>query len=160
MDASASATAAPSRQARALTLVEILTVGLPFCVFKVACGVPMVGVPRLAWLGWLLVGWGLADALVNGVNAVTVGALGRRGLAVCLLQAAARAARPSLRSAEVGTAMDLMLSFALVAAMIGTGSLTRLPPAWLSAWNLAVVLNVLGAGTLRLAEALRRPSDG
>jgi hypothetical protein len=145
-----------SPPARSLTLVEILTVGLPFCLFKAACGVVLLGAGRLPWLGWLLVAWGAADTVLNGVNAITVGALGRRGLSVCLLQALTRAVRHTERSANLGTALDLMLSFVLVAVMIGTGALSRLSPAWLSAWNGAVVLNVLGAGALRLADALRR----
>lgn len=138
-------------------LVEILTVGLPFSAFKLACGVPLVGAGRFAWLGWLLLGWGLLDAVLNVVNAATAALLGRRHLPVCLLQAVTRAARPTPRGADLGTAMDVMLSFVLVAVMIGTGTLSRLSPTWLSAWNLAVVLNVLGAGALRLADALLPP---
>ena len=155
MDVPAGATPAASSQTRSLMLVEIVTVGLPFCVFKLACGVPLLGATRVAWLGWVLIGWGLADALLNAVNALSVGASGRRVLPVCLLQAATQAVRPTVRGANVGTALDMMLSFVLVAAMIGASELGHLTPAWLSAWNVAVVLNVLGAGTLRLAEALR-----
>jgi hypothetical protein len=135
-------------------LVEILTVGLPFSAFKLACGVPLIADGRFAWLGWVLLGWGLLDAVLNGINAATAAALGRRYLPVCLLQALTRAVRPTPRGADVGTALDVMLSFVLVAVMIGTGALSRLSPSWLSAWNLAVVLNVLGAGALRLADAL------
>jgi hypothetical protein len=140
-------------------LVEILTVGLPFSAFKIACGVPLLGAGRYAALGWLLVGWGLLDGLMNGVNAASVVALGRRALPVCSLQALTQAVRASARGANLGTALDVMLSFVLVAVMIGAGGLSHLSPAWLSAWNLAVVLNVLGAGALRLAEALAPPSS-
>lgn len=141
-------------QARTLTLVEILTVGLPFCVFKLACGVPLLARPHVAAVGWALIALGVADAALNGLNGVWVGALGRRRLPVCCLQALLIALRPSARSGNVGTALDMMLSFTLVAAMIGSGALGLLPPRWLSAWNVAVVLNVLGAGALRLADAL------
>ena len=155
MDVSGSPIPASGFSARALTLVEILTVGLPFCIFKLACGVLLLGVARFAWVGALLLGWGLADAIWNVANAITVGLLGRRGLSVCVLQVFTRAARPSARSANLGTALDMMLSFVLVAVVIGTGALSRLPTTWLTAWNIAVVLNVLGAGALRLADALR-----
>src|SRR5690348_9526052 len=94
VDATAGAPVAPTSQGRALMLVEILTVGLPFSAFKLACGVPLVGAGRFAWLGWLLLGWGLLDAVLNVVNAATAALLGRRHLPVCLLQAATRAARP------------------------------------------------------------------
>ena len=47
-----------------------------------------------------------------------------------------------------------MLSFTLVAAMIGLGLLMRLRPADLGIWNVSVVFNVLGAGLGRLAETV------
>jgi hypothetical protein len=141
---------------RALTLLEIVTVGLPFCVFKVACGLFALGFQGWAWLGWALIAWGAVDTALNVLNALTVGSVGRRWLPVCLLQALTRAVRPTPRGSDLGIAMDMMLSFVLVAVMIGSGSLGRLAPEWLSAWNLAVVLNVLGAGALRLAETFRR----
>lgn len=145
--------------ARALVLVEILTVGLPFCVFKLACGLPLTATSSLGLrlLGWGLVGVGGVDTLLNVLSAIWVGIAGRRKLPVCCLQALTLAVRPSVRGGNVGTALDMMLSFSLVAWMIGSGALGTLTPGWLSSWNLAVVLNVLGAGALRLAEVLIPP---
>ena len=55
---------------------------------------------------------------------------------------------------ELALAVDTMLAFSLVAAMILIGALPALPPLALAVWNVAVVFNVLGAGGLRLARAI------
>jgi hypothetical protein len=135
------------RRARVLVLVEALSVGIPFGVFKVLCGVHLGGVA-----GWGLVALGGVDLLLNALNAVTVAVAGRRVAPVCLFHALAWAIAPAF--ADVGTALDALQSFALVAVMIGAHQLMLLPPASLDLWNAAVVLNVLGAGVLRLAQAL------
>ena len=54
----------------------------------------------------------------------------------------------------------LAMSVTLVASMIGFGLLGRLSRADLGAWNVSVVLNVLGAGLGRLAETLLAPRRG
>lgn len=144
--------------ARLQVLVEIVTVGLPFCVFKLACGVPLCGAGAgRGILGGVLVALGLADALLNLLNGASVLALGRRTVPVCCLHALTTALGRSARAGNLGSALDMMVSFTLVATMIGAGLLTALSPRWLAAWNVAVVLNVLGAGALRLAEAARSP---
>jgi hypothetical protein len=141
------------RRERVLVVIEAFTVGLPFCVFKGVCGARLTGTTAAA-LGWALIAWGAADAVLNAVNALMVGVLGRRLLPVCCLQAIAVRVLPSARGGDVGTALDAVLSFSLVAVMIGSGSIAALPRLWLTSWNLAVVLNVLGAGALRFAQAL------
>jgi hypothetical protein len=135
------------RRARILVLVEALSVGIPFGAFKVICGVHLGGVA-----GWGLVALGVVDLLLNAVNAVTVAVAGRRVGPVCLFHAIVGAIAPAF--ADVGTALDALQSFTLVAVMIDAHQLVLLPPAALDLWNAAVVLNVLGAGVLRLAQAL------
>jgi len=51
--------------------------------------------------------------------------------------------------------IDVLLSFGLVALVIGGGRLRGMPPAQLTAWNACVILNVLGAGLSRFGESLR-----
>ena len=131
---------------------EILTVGLPFCVFKVLTGAIAVASPSVAVLGYGLLVMGAIDTLLNLVNLVGLLALRRRIAPVCLTALVLRA-RPDL-----GLAIDVFLSFALVALVIGAGLFARLPSGTPPIWNLAVVLNVLGAGTGRLFSALRRPA--
>lgn len=126
--------------------VEILTVGLPFCAFKLLTGA-IVGSP----LGYVLVALGAIDLVLNLVNLVALVAVHRRVSSVCLVELVLR----QFGKAELGLAIDVFLSFGLVALVVGLSWIPRMPADGLPLWNLAVVLNVLGAGVGRLFSALR-----
>lgn len=132
-----------------LPSAEILTVGLPFCVFKLSAGAIALGAPTLAPLGYALLALGAIDAVLNLVNLIALVAAHRRVSGVCLADVALRG------RGDLGLAIDVFLSFALVAVVIGFGLLLRMPRWALPIWNVAVVLNVLGAGIGRLFAALR-----
>jgi hypothetical protein len=134
---------------RLLIFVEAATIGFPFCVFKIVSGIALLQLEYRA-AGWALIVLGALDVVVNLFNAVAVVFFGTRLLPVCLLDLLFGRKRKDL-----GPAIDVMLSFSLVAAMIGTGHIRTLPPHSLQAWNVAVVCNVLGAGALRLVQAAR-----
>lgn len=128
-------------------VVEIVTVGLPFCAFKVLCGTATnVHSP----LGWTLVAWGLIDTVLNTINLF---ALGRPVFGICATHLVATRASP--RYADVGVAIDVFLSFVLVALMIAANGLGELSPFERGIWNVSVILNVLGAGIGRLTASLR-----
>jgi hypothetical protein len=55
---------------------------------------------------------------------------------------------------ELGNSVDVLLSFVIVAFMLGGGFLKLLKPAQLMLWNISVILNVLGAGSMRLSQSL------
>jgi hypothetical protein len=140
---------------RVLVFVEAATIGVPFAVFKIVSGAALLQLGAPAFLGWALLGLGVLDALVNLLNAVVVACRGARLLPICVLDILLIRRRKGL-----GPALDMMLSFSLVAAMIGTGYIGELSPASLQAWNLAVICSVLGAGALRVVTATRRPPPG
>lgn len=130
---------------------EILTVGLPFCAFKLIAGMALSQ-------HWLTV-WGAADTLINIVNLIWLLTTRRRLTEVCLLSLLVRlvrrpAAEHLSRWQDLGAAGDMFLSFAIVAFMLGGGFLPGLPAWHLKAWNLSVILNVLGAGSMRLSQSL------
>ena len=140
-----------------LPALEVLTVGLPFCVFKLLTGAIALGAPSLVPLGYALIALGVVDAVLNLVNLLALLTVQRRISGVCLtdlvLRALGRTERPDL-----GLAVDVFLSFALVAIVVGLGFLVHLPRWALLMWNMSVVLNVLGAGIGRLVTALRKPA--
>ena len=140
---------------RLLHLLEIATVGVPFCVFKLLTGWLLLTVPAWRLVGGALLALGALDLALNAVGFVLTLA-GRGGrLGVCTFQQAMAMARPGQRAwSEFGLSLDAMLAFTLVALMIGLGLLQRLPPRASHAWSTAVVLSVLGAGIGRLAESL------
>lgn len=139
-----------------LEALEVLTVGLPFCIFKV--------------LGGLLLGkWGIpllllggADALLNAVNLLSLAALRRRLAPKCtLLPILRRLLPPGVHTeAEMAAALDVALSFLIVAVVIGGGFLSRLAPSEVRAWSFAVVLNVIGAGLFQVTQAYAKVRAG
>ena len=135
--------------------VEVFTVGLPFCAFKLLTGMIAVR-SSLAPLGFALVALGLVDLVLNTFNLVALITVRRRVSGVCFVELALRLLG---RRADVGLAIDVFVSFGLVAAVVGLGLIPRIPVWALPLWNLAVVLNVLGAGVGRLISALRPVHD-
>jgi hypothetical protein len=131
---------------------EILTVGVPFCVFKLVTGLIALRSDSLAPLGYGLLALGSVDLLLNVVNLVALLVTQKRIGAVCLSDVLLR----RFGDSELGLAVDVFISFGLVAIVIGFGLLLRVPTWALPIWNIAVVLNVLGAGAGRLFVALRR----
>jgi len=145
-----------------MDLIEVVVVGLPFCGFKILAGLALMPFSRA--LGLALAGLGAVDGLINTVNLVSLGARGRRAMEACLL---AFSTRPFRRCADhapswhdFGNSLDVLLSFGLVALMIGGGFLRAMPPAQLGLWNACVILNVLGAGLLRFSSSLRGLPQG
>jgi len=144
----------------AAELLEVITVGFPFCVFKggvglwcIQRGMPWVGVPLLLLAG--------ADALLNTANLLALATARRRWVPACVLSAVTQRLglfpdSPHAWLADFGNALDMLLAFTLVAGMVGTGMLRELDARVLAAWNGAVVLNVLGAGMGRLGASLEK----
>jgi hypothetical protein len=140
---------------RLLHLLEIATVGFPFCAFKFLTGGVLIALPAWRAMGWGLVALGAVDLVLNVAN-FSLAIVGRESpVAVCTAQHVLAGARPGNPSwKQLGLSVDAMLSFTLVATMIGFGFLPRLSHADLGVWNTCVVFNVLGAGLGRLAETL------
>ena len=132
-------------------LFEIVTVGLPFCAFKIIAG---LGLNQL----WLTI-WGALDLAINSANLLSLIIRRKRLLDACLLSLIVRAVKKPRREAksqwqDLGNSADVLLSFALVAFMLGGGFLATLAPTQLKLWNISVILNVLGAGSMRLSQSL------
>lgn len=135
-----------------LAFLESLTVGIPFCIFKLLAGI-LLG----PW-GWPLVALALVDAAFNGANLVWLPLRKRRLAPVCTLSLLLPSL-PRLRgrdTLELSTSLDVALSFLIVAIVIGGGFIAAFPPALGRAWSVAVVLNVLGAGIFQVNQAYAR----
>jgi hypothetical protein len=145
--------ASPARRRWLLPCAEIVAVGLPFCAFKILTGGLLLDLP-LAPLGAALVALGAIDLALNLVNLVAWMTARRALSGVCLTEVLARRLAGPHRG-ELGLALDVLLSFSLVALVVGLGLLGRLSPGAVRIWNVAVVLNVLGAGIGRVLAALR-----
>ncbi len=137
-----------------LPAVEIVTIGLPFCAFKVLTGLVLLE-HGAAPAGYALIALGAIDLALNLVNLGTLLGLRRAVSGVCLSDVVMRRLGRSGARPDLGLALDALLSFGLVAIVIGFGLLRHLPRWGLVTWNVAVILNVIGAGLSRLWAALR-----
>jgi hypothetical protein len=138
-----------------MQFLETLTVGLPFCGFKIMTG-DFYGQPWLVALG-------LIDAAINLANMIGIIFFKRRILNACFLSLVVNffkrpTADAKMKWEDLGNSLDVLLSFILVAVMIAYGNLKLLPGPQLLCWNISVVLNVLGAGLGRLTASIKNLS--
>jgi hypothetical protein len=133
-------------------ILEVLTIGFPFCVFKIVAGL---------FLGhiWLVI-LGAIDVLINLTNLFSVIIFKRRLLDPCffgvLVHLLKRPKEERIKKwMDLGNSLDVVVSFSLVALMIAGGSLRELPAEHLHWWNLSVILNVFGAGSSRLGSSIK-----
>ena len=132
--------------------LEILTIGLPFCAFKCLTGLHFHQYP--------LVALGIVDLLINLINLLSLMILDKRTLDACFLSFVVRLIKKPLSDArskwqDLGNSLDVLLSFILVAFVIGVGAIGEFKAEYLLIWNVAVVLNVLGAGSSRLTTSIK-----
>lgn len=136
---------------RWVSLFEVITVGLPFCAFKLLTGLALY--PTLPALAIALLVLGSCDLLFNLGNLLSLLVRGERKVSICTFDAIAQ--RAGARPQDLGIALDVFVSFVIVAVVIGAGLLKRFSAEELLAWNVSVILNVLGAGVSRLLSSLR-----
>ena len=135
------------------TTFEIITIGIPFCIFKIILG-RQIGFTPLLVLG-------VADLAINLINLLSVLGRGRRALKSCSVALIANFLKRKQVDQvnewhDLGNALDVFLSFIIVAYVIGSGLIAALDATSLQVWNVAVILNVLGAGYARLLGSYRK----
>ena len=110
-------------------VVEIVTIGLPFCVFKGLVGGLLLR-EGAVFSGALLAALCVADVVFNLANLGALLLLRRRALSSCTLSAILVRSRLFARSPneyvkDLGNSLDVLLSFSLVAWMVGLGRVVR-----------------------------------
>lgn len=133
-------------------LFDIISIGIPFCIFKFAAGFFY----EQSWLLWL----GIIDLLINVINLFIILIKKEKKFDTCLLAFIVRIifkakAGEKSKWQDLGESFDVALSFIIVAVVIGSGDIAGFPPELTTPWNWAVVFNVLGAGSVRVLESIR-----
>lgn len=146
-----------------MPLLEVVTVGLPFCVFKLLTGLWLLdGGPAVRSLGFALLALGALDLAINTVNLVSLALLRRRVLEPCVFAMLAAALKPRQDPAwtwqDLGNSCDVLLAMSIVAYMIAVQAQAGFPEARRHLWNACVILDVMGAGLTRFGGSLRRLS--
>ncbi len=140
---------------RSAEILGVITIGFPFCAFKVLTGktaLERLPMPWGAFVGGFLLALGMLDLVINVTDLVFLIFKGKRIASTCTLTLAAGVFRRGWK--ELGTSLDVMLSFTLVAIMVGGGFFRDFDKATLVLWDVSVVFNVLGAGLNRLVGSL------
>lgn len=144
-------------QGRARVAWDALLTGVPFGIFKMGTGFYLWTYQNIPW-GVLFIAWGLIDLSTN-----LVAAFWPRPLPYCLLSAFGRYLdkQPILSGDNqfepVFLALDTLLSFVLVSAMIWFRAIPQLGFPLQRIWEFAVVCQVLSVGISRLLHALHHP---
>ena len=130
---------------------RVLLTGIPYAVFKTGAGMaawqdvhPAVGVAFMLW--------GLTDLALNLLFLAAP-----RRFSYCLLSNVGlmwECRRGPAGAESVLLALDTLLSFTIVATMIGFGRIATLPGAVMTLWEMSVIANVLGVGVERLHTSI------
>lgn len=147
-----------------MQLLEVVTVGLPFCAFKILAGLWLFErgfAARLLGGGLLLLG--VLDLLMNLANLFSLAFLRRRVLEPCLFAKLAgflhTPASPAWTWQDLGNSLDVLLAMSIVAYMIAAQALPGFPEGRRLLWNVCVILEIMGAGMSRFSGSLRRLSE-
>jgi len=131
-----------------------LTIGVPFCAFKFLFGLSAVRAesPGISAFGVIVIAWALADLTMN---------FGRSGFDLagrpapfeyCTIAQFGRAVgRPT-----VFLALDTLLSFTIICAMLWSGWIARLSPAEAYLWYAATTLNLISLSVVSLYNEIRK----
>ena len=141
-------------------LLAELTIGFPFIGYKFLAAVllfSMFDAPVMCALGGIFLVLAMADLALNTINLFALVILGRRPVPVCLLSWLIGLTPFQKRFRDLGEALDVMLSFGIVACVVGINlfpELLAVSQACFYLWNACTVTNVLGAGIARLSASL------
>ncbi|OPX67835.1 MAG: hypothetical protein A4E37_01215 [Methanoregulaceae archaeon PtaB.Bin056] len=135
-----------------------LTIGIPFCIFKLLFGMVAIQVVTfpyhgaLAAFGWVVVLWAGADLVMNSGRAVLDLAGRPAPFEYCTLAQMGACLHIPL----VFLALDTLLSFVIICLMLWTGWITLLSPFESYLWYAATTLNLISLSLVMLYNEVRK----
>lgn len=134
-----------------------LTIGIPFCIFKLLFGITAVRIgmgtsPGLVWFGWIVIGWAAVDLLMNTGRSVLDIFRRPAPFEYCMIaQAGSIVGRPL-----VFLAIDTFLSFAIICLMLWSGWITELTTVEAYLWYAATTMNLISLSVVSIYNEVRR----
>ena len=150
-------------------LLAELTIGFPFIGYKLLASLLLKsaggqggGITVTEILAAFFLVLAVTDLAFNLVNLMALVFVGQRLGPVCFLSWVCRHTPLKKRYNDIGEALDTMLSFSIVAIVVGVNLFPNLiamspadgPKVYFILWNTCTVANVLGAGIARLQGSL------
>jgi cation transport ATPase len=133
------------------------TIGIPFCFFKLLFGVAAIRAGAtdalfLVVFGWLVIFWAAADLLMN-IGRSTLDLIHRPALfEYCTIAQAGRIFNKPM----VFLAIDTLLTFGIICAMLWSGWITTLTPFELYLWYAATTLNLISLSLVSIYHEMRK----
>jgi hypothetical protein len=128
-----------------------LTIGIPFCIFKMLFGISVVRIGAGASVllntgGWLIIGWALADLVMNfGREAYDL--MNRPApFEYCTIAQIGR----FFHMPMVFLAIDTLITFTIICTMLWSGWITTLNTAESFLWYTATTLNLISLSVVVL----------
>ena len=137
------------------------TIGIPFCLFKLLFGLAAIraGAPDhffLITFGWLVIVWAVADLLLN-IGRSILDLLHRPApFEYCTIAQAGRIFHRPL----LFLAIDTLLTFGIICAMLWSGWITSLTPFESFLWYFATTLNLISLSLVSIYNEIRRKDKG
>ena len=130
-----------------------LTIGIPFCVFKILFGLTAVrsGATVVVVLGTLVVTWAIIDFLMNLGRSILDLAGRPAPFEYCTIAQIGRLAGRPL----VFLAIDTLLTFLIICIMLWSGWITLLSPLESYLWYGATTLNLISLSIVSLYNEIR-----
>jgi len=135
---------------------QALTIGVPFCIFKLLFGLLALrtGEPPvlLLSLGWLVIAWSFADLLMN-LARVFLDLTGRESfIEYCTIAQAGRL----FNRARLFLAIDTLVAFSIICFVLWSGWIVRLSLYESYLWYAATTLNLISISAVNVWIELYR----
>jgi len=133
-----------------------LTIGVPFCIFKLLFGITLVrigsGLPgAFTVFGWVVIVWALADLIMN-LGRELFDILNRPApFEYCTIAQAGR----FFHMPMVFLAVDTLLAFVIICTMLWSGWIATLTPIESYLWYTATTLNLISLSLAVLYNEIR-----
>ena len=122
-----------------------LTIGFPFCIFKVLCGRVAIDSGHLV-AGYVLFGWGTVDFILNLLRVIQ-GFIGRKPKTqFCLLSAIGSL----IKQGPLFLAVDTFLAFGIICLVLWTGWIGKLTTLEIKFWLAATTVNLMSVGIVQI----------
>ncbi|OPY54835.1 MAG: hypothetical protein A4E48_00175 [Methanosaeta sp. PtaU1.Bin060] len=141
-------------------IFQALTIGVPFCIFKLLLGTLCVRVGTeqqsglLVFSGWAITAWASADLAMN-LTRVFFYIAGRRSpVEYCTIAQVGRL----FKRPQLFLAIDTFVSFFIICFALWSGWITRLNPIESYLWYGATTLNLISLSMVNIWLELKRGS--
>lgn len=133
-----------------------LTIGIPFCIFKLLFGITLVRIGSASSLisasGWVVIIWAVADLMMN-LGREVFDLMDRQApFEYCTIAQAGR----FFHMPMVFLAIDTLITFVIISAMLWSGWIATLTVIESYLWYAATTMNLISLSLVVLYNEIRR----